>query len=628
MPSQAEELIKELLPDLNERQAVYDDIADAIIQGIQVSPEEIAVLVWGLFRDNKVQPTLGYNEIEAELKNAEKVQPGSTQLNDFTSSAGIVDTTFSDNTFTKGLTLLLAARSLRGFQAKTGTAFPRAGILDRLKALGGNRLLRGTAILGAGTLIGTALFSDTFESRPTGPGEGLPPDGVPIDSPQDDLNPIIVFDPNTQTTTRIDPRTLDPLQDNEAVGGVGGGYSQDLDALAAGLNIDLSSLGGALNQEALNQLILGDITVPPSKFPFGAGEQGQPLGAGGPSTFETGTRLGPEPSRQSSNLRQNEIPLRGTPLQKPILGPKQPGPTGPVQGPSLESPTGLIGDLPVFPEERRTETVVPPGAQINPRAFQAVSGRSFIQMVAEAAARYQVPVEILYGIINQESGFNPNAVGDQGRSFGLGQIFLPAHPTVTQAQALNPAFAINWTAANLIRHFKQFGSWEAALMAHRSPAGAAHFVKTGEFKTKRDRSYLTSVLNFAAGSGIGNQAFDFDALGSVPLTPAPIALPPFVEPDRAQLRNFIRNEFKFLERDPTTEELASGEEKLIGFFREAHDVNVQLALGSKKVEEVQPEERFREELRGSGEGLFREETRDTRTMFDFMGQLSTVLRQA
>lgn len=48
--------------------------------------------------------------------------------------------------------------------------------------------------------------------------------------------------------------------------------------------------------------------------------------------------------------------------------------------------------------------------------------------------------------IECESGFNPKAIGDHGTSFGIVQIHLPAHPSVTKAQALNPVWALEWAA--------------------------------------------------------------------------------------------------------------------------------------------------------------------------------------
>lgn len=43
-----------------------------------------------------------------------------------------------------------------------------------------------------------------------------------------------------------------------------------------------------------------------------------------------------------------------------------------------------------------------------------------------------------------ESGLNPLAVGDNGKSHGIFQIFLTAHPDVTAAQARDPEFAVRF----------------------------------------------------------------------------------------------------------------------------------------------------------------------------------------
>lgn len=52
-------------------------------------------------------------------------------------------------------------------------------------------------------------------------------------------------------------------------------------------------------------------------------------------------------------------------------------------------------------------------------------------------------------IINCESSRNPNAVGDRGNSFGLVQIHLPSHPSITKEQALDEEYAIDFLAKNL-----------------------------------------------------------------------------------------------------------------------------------------------------------------------------------
>lgn len=52
-------------------------------------------------------------------------------------------------------------------------------------------------------------------------------------------------------------------------------------------------------------------------------------------------------------------------------------------------------------------------------------------------------------VLNCESTLNPNAVGDNGKSFGIAQIHLPSHPEITKEQALDPAFAIEYLAKEI-----------------------------------------------------------------------------------------------------------------------------------------------------------------------------------
>lgn len=56
-----------------------------------------------------------------------------------------------------------------------------------------------------------------------------------------------------------------------------------------------------------------------------------------------------------------------------------------------------------------------------------------------------VDPQIAQGIVNKESQFNCNQVGDHGHSYGCWQIFLPAHADVTPAQAKDPIFSTEWS---------------------------------------------------------------------------------------------------------------------------------------------------------------------------------------
>jgi len=89
--------------------------------------------------------------------------------------------------------------------------------------------------------------------------------------------------------------------------------------------------------------------------------------------------------------------------------------------------------------------VVPPEARIKP--VEPVL--SVNELITASAKKYSVQRQIIANVINCESTSKVNAVGDGGRSFGLVQIFLPAHPEISKEQALDPVFAVDYLAKEL-----------------------------------------------------------------------------------------------------------------------------------------------------------------------------------
>lgn len=71
------------------------------------------------------------------------------------------------------------------------------------------------------------------------------------------------------------------------------------------------------------------------------------------------------------------------------------------------------------------------------------------EIISIEAREHNVSEEVMNKVINCESEYNPQAVGDQGHSYGLVQIHNLYHPEVTKAQALDPEFAIDFLATNL-----------------------------------------------------------------------------------------------------------------------------------------------------------------------------------
>lgn len=63
-----------------------------------------------------------------------------------------------------------------------------------------------------------------------------------------------------------------------------------------------------------------------------------------------------------------------------------------------------------------------------PRVSANTNTRDIQSMIVRVAKEEGVDPAIMLAIAQQESGFNPNAVGDGGKSFGLFQIYSSAHP--------------------------------------------------------------------------------------------------------------------------------------------------------------------------------------------------------
>ena len=72
-----------------------------------------------------------------------------------------------------------------------------------------------------------------------------------------------------------------------------------------------------------------------------------------------------------------------------------------------------------------------------------------VALIKEKADEYNVSATLMTKIIACESGFNENALGDNGQSRGLVQIHKPSHPTITDAQAYDAEFAVTFLAEKL-----------------------------------------------------------------------------------------------------------------------------------------------------------------------------------
>lgn len=86
------------------------------------------------------------------------------------------------------------------------------------------------------------------------------------------------------------------------------------------------------------------------------------------------------------------------------------------------------------------------------------------------ALTYSLPREIVYGLVSQESRFNPNAIGDAGRAHGLTQIWYPTAKGMGyngDENGLNdPNESAKWGLLYLRKMLDRFGDMNIALSAY------------------------------------------------------------------------------------------------------------------------------------------------------------------
>ena len=70
------------------------------------------------------------------------------------------------------------------------------------------------------------------------------------------------------------------------------------------------------------------------------------------------------------------------------------------------------------------------------------------QKIDEVAEQYNVNPQVMHKVIKCESSYNPNALGDGGKSRGLVQIHSDYHD-VSDEDAYNPQYAIEFLARML-----------------------------------------------------------------------------------------------------------------------------------------------------------------------------------
>lgn len=152
------------------------------------------------------------------------------------------------------------------------------------------------------------------------------------------------------------------------------------------------------------------------------------------------------------------------------------------------SPLGRTQSQPV--QQQASRMVSDGGSTSIGQAGQPIAASDIQQIIIEEANRAGVSPALMLAIANQESGFNPNAVGDKsvGGSYGLFQIHKPSHPDYTGGfdPRANAAYASKMMKGLLAKYG---GNIDKAIMAYNAGGGN---VDRGTIPAST-RAYLANV---------------------------------------------------------------------------------------------------------------------------------------
>jgi soluble lytic murein transglycosylase-like protein len=154
-------------------------------------------------------------------------------------------------------------------------------------------------------------------------------------------------------------------------------------------------------------------------------------------------------------------------------------------------PTDAV-DPSAMPTTVAHDSAAPAGA-----STAAGGGSTYAPMIEQAAARYGIDPSVLYGLIEQESGFDPSATSGAGAQ-GLTQLMPSTAASLGVTEPLDPTQSIEGGARYLSGLLRQFGGNTAdALAAYNAGPGAVEQYG-GVPPYPETQQYVAKVLGYAA----------------------------------------------------------------------------------------------------------------------------------
>lgn len=140
------------------------------------------------------------------------------------------------------------------------------------------------------------------------------------------------------------------------------------------------------------------------------------------------------------------------------------------------------------------KVVTPTKWDVDPGTTKKYRGKYkgiYLEMAKDAARRHGIPEDLFLRLVQQESGWNPNAKSHKG-AMGLAQL-MPATARSLRVDPTDPKENLEGGARYLKKQYRKFKSWRLALAAYNAGPGAVK--KYGGIPPfKETRNYVKIIM--------------------------------------------------------------------------------------------------------------------------------------
>lgn len=135
-------------------------------------------------------------------------------------------------------------------------------------------------------------------------------------------------------------------------------------------------------------------------------------------------------------------------------------------------------------------SIVVPGTPGSIPVYDGSYRGPFLDLASSAARRHNIPVGLFLRLVQQESGWNPNAQSSKG-ALGLAQL-MPATARYLGVDPSDVSQNLEGGARYLKEQYEKFGNWRLALAAYN--AGPAAVEQYGGVPPYEETQYYVAII--------------------------------------------------------------------------------------------------------------------------------------